>query len=238
MQIEAVKIRRLYLEVADQLSGLISEGQIKAGERLPSERELATKFGVSRPTIREAMIALEIAGAVEIRTGSGIYAAKQVPVLQVNDAGPGPYEILEARRIIECEAASLASARITDKQLEDLSEALTSMEIENQQGLSEKADRKFHTIIAQASQNSAISSMVIWLWELRDNSQLSTIFHQRARDRAIHPSINDHRLILSALRQRDPTAAHNAMHQHFTGAIEAVTLMLDEKEIARNSAAQ
>lgn len=231
MQIEAVKIRRLYLEVADQLSALISDGRIKSGERLPSERELATRFGVSRPTIREAMIALEIAGAVEIRTGSGIYATKQAPELRVNDSGPGPYEILEARRIVECEAASLAAARISDKQLEELEEALTFMEVENQHGLSEKADREFHTIIAQASQNSAISSVVIWLWELRDNSQLSTIFHQRAREKAIHPSLNDHRLILNALRQRDPTAASNAMHHHFTGAIEAVTSMLDEKEI-------
>ena len=68
MQIQAVKVRRLYLQVAEQLSNFISEGAIKPGERLPSERDLASQFGVSRPTIREAMIALEIAGLVEIRS--------------------------------------------------------------------------------------------------------------------------------------------------------------------------
>ena len=74
MKVEAVKVRRLYLEVAGQIETLIRSGEIKPGERLPSERDLAASFEVSRPTIREAMIALEIAGLVEIRTGSGIYA--------------------------------------------------------------------------------------------------------------------------------------------------------------------
>ena len=77
MKIEAVKVRRLYLQVAEQLARFVSEGELKPGDRLPSERDLAQRFAVSRPTIREAMIALEISGLVEIRSGSGVYVLPQ-----------------------------------------------------------------------------------------------------------------------------------------------------------------
>ena len=231
MLIEAVKVRRLYLEVADQLSALIKEGTIKPGERLPSERDLASRFGVSRPTIREAMIALEIEGVVEIRTGSGIYVTQnqKEATLHIHDTGPGPFEILESRRIIESETASLAAARINDEQLQELEDALAEMAVENQQKkITEKADQKFHTIIAQASQNSALASVVVWLWELRNNSQISTIFHQHARDEGIQPSLDDHHRILMALRQRDPITARNAMNAHLTNSIELLNRMLDK----------
>ena len=108
MEIKSVKVQRLYLQVADQLMELIRGGSLKSGERLPSERDLAEQFGVSRPTIREAMIALEIAGLVEIRSGSGVYVleARDKSSPQVDDQGPGPFEILEARRLIEGEACA------------------------------------------------------------------------------------------------------------------------------------
>ena len=107
MELQAVKAERLYLKVAEQLSRLITSGSIKPGERLPSERILADKLGVSRPTIREAMIALEISGVIEIRTGSGIYATQkqfQQSQPEIGDKGVGPFEILETRFIIESEA--------------------------------------------------------------------------------------------------------------------------------------
>ena len=109
MKVEAVKVRRLYLEVAGQIETLIRSGEIKPGERLPSERDLAASFEVSRPTIREAMIALEIAGLVEIRTGSGIYALplKQSPEAITIDDVPGPFEVLEARLLIETDAPDM-----------------------------------------------------------------------------------------------------------------------------------
>ena len=92
MQVNAVKVRRLYLEVATQIEQQIQNGLIRPGERLPSERELASRFEVSRPTIREAMIALEIAGLVEIKTGSGIYVLTQTEIQAPSllDDVPGP----------------------------------------------------------------------------------------------------------------------------------------------------
>lgn len=235
MLIETVKVRRLYLEVADQLSQLIATGQIKPGERLPSERDLASQFGVSRPTIREAMIALEIEGLVEIRTGSGIYVTQKQQKIDISDTGPGPFEIFEARRIIESETAALAAARISDEQLKELEDALVEMELENKEGrVTEAADHKFHTTIANASQNSALSSVVTWLWELRKESEVNTIFHQRSIEVGIQPSLDDHNRILRALQQRDPITARNAMNAHLTRSIEVMTEMLDENKVAEN----
>jgi DNA-binding FadR family transcriptional regulator len=222
LQLQIIKSDRLYLKVAAQLNKLIEDGVIKPGQRFPSERELAEKLGVSRPTIREAMIALELSGVIEIRTGSGIYVTKQhkpQPEPELNDRGVGPFEILEIRYIIESEACALAAARITDEQIQALRDVVKEMqEEEKQPDASEKADQKFHSIIAQACQNSAIASVVEWLWDLRNESPLSTAFLQRIREEGVHPSISEHRKILQALEQRNPEKARTAMKIHIENA--------------------
>lgn len=222
MELQAIKSNRLYIKVADQLTALIDSGAIKPGERFPAERELAEKLGVSRPTIREAMIAMELSGIIEIRTGSGIYVSKQKPVLEARDKGVGPFEILEIRYIIESEACALAATRITDEQIAQLKETLIAMEEEEKQpNASEKADCKFHLLIAEAAQNSAIYSVVNWLWELRNQSELSTAFFERIRQEGVHPSINDHRKIVEALEKRNPEKARMAMKFHIENATAA-----------------
>lgn len=225
MELQTVKAERLYLKVAEQLSGLIADGSIKPGERLPSERVLADKLGVSRPTIREAMIALEISGVIEIRTGSGIYATKkqaQQPQLELGDKGVGPFEILEIRFIVESEACALAAARITPEQVASLKVALAEMEEEEKRpDASEQADWKFHRIIAEATQNSAVISIVDWLWQLRNQSELSTAFMERLRSGGVHPSIEDHKKIILALEQRNPEKARAAMRNHIDNATTA-----------------
>lgn len=233
MDIEAVKVRRLYLDVANQIEQLIKTGQIEPGERLPSERNLAVSFGVSRPTIREAMIALEIAGLVEIRTGSGIYVLPPKPMPRrgrLKDEGPGPFEILESRLLIETETAALAAARISDVQLEALEEALAEIEKDdNAGGVSERADQRFHCIIAEASGNSALAAAIRWLWELRNKSKISALFHQRVRDQGVHPSAEDHRRIYRAMKSRDPMRAREAMRAHIAAALDADMALLEEQ---------
>ncbi|AFU98813.1 FadR/GntR family transcriptional regulator [Simiduia agarivorans] len=225
MELQAVKAERLYLKVAEQLSRLITDGTIKPGERLPSERVLADKLGVSRPTIREAMIALEISGVIEIRTGSGIYATQkqsQQPELDLGDKGVGPFEILEIRFIVESEACALAAARISGDQIAALKLAIKEMEEEEKRpDASEQADWKFHQIIAEATQNSAIESIVNWLWELRNQSELSSAFMERLRSEGVHPSIEDHRKIVMALEQKNPEKARAAMRNHIDNATAA-----------------
>lgn len=223
MQIQAVKVQRLYQQVAGQLVELIKEGVFEPGQRLPSERELADQFGVSRPTIREAMIAMEIAEKVEVRSGSGVYVLepKGKPGPLADDQGPGPFEILEARLLIESDACELAAQRISEQQLQQLGDLLSEMVDENtRDDATEKADEKFHCLIAEAAGNSVVSATIAWLWELRNQSELSTRFFRHNREEGIKPVIEDHRLILDALRQRDAQAARAAMRSHLQRVID------------------
>lgn len=222
MQLAAIKTDRLYLKVSAQISNLVATGAIKAGERLPAERELAEKLDVSRATIREAMIALEIAGVVEIRKGSGVYITNHKATPLLTDEGVGPFEILQTRYIVESEACALAATKITSSQLSELRRLILDMqEEEKKQDASEKADMKFHVIIAKASQNSALLAIIKWLWELRNQSNLSQVFMSRLRKSGIHPSINEHKNIVSALEQGSSELAKKAMQQHIQNATEA-----------------
>lgn len=228
MELQVIKTERLYVKVAEQLSKLVSDGAVLPGQRLPSERDLAEKLNVSRPTIREAMIALELSGIVEIRTGSGIYVTDKKPFVTSEDKGVGPFEILEIRTILETEACALAAKNITDEQITQLKATVIEMEEEEKRpDNSEKADGKFHIIIAEASQNSAISSVVSWLWQLREQSDLSSAFAARLRKGGVHPSIQDHKDIVTALEKRSPTKARKAMKIHLENATEAASHYFD-----------
>lgn len=223
MQIQRIKVQRLYLQVAQQLQDLIASGVFCKGERLPAERDLASQFGVSRPSIREAMIALEIAGLVEVRSGSGVYVLEQgsSPGKIADSQAPGPFEILEARKLIEGEVCALAAERISDEQLQTLQVLLDEMAAENlQQSITEKADEKFHQLIADAAGNSALSTSIVWLWELRNESEISTRFHQRVREEGSRPIVSDHQGILDALAARDSEAARQAMTHHLQRVID------------------
>jgi DNA-binding FadR family transcriptional regulator len=224
VQIEAVRVRRLYLQVAEQLSNLIQQGNLSAGERLPSERDLAAKFQVSRPTIREAMIALEIAGMVEIRSGSGVYvmAASIQPALHSEEV-PGPLEVLEARKAIEGETAALAAQHSSpelisalEQELKIMADATTSIEEK------EAADQCFHQLIAAASGNSALHTTVNWLWQLRMESTISQSFHERLRKEGSTPLVVDHQAVLQAIADGDSNAARAAMHNHIQRVLDTI----------------
>src|SRR3954452_273971 len=113
MPIQTVASQRLYQQVAGQLGELIRQGEFRQGDRLPPERDLAKVLGVSRPTVREAMIALEIAGLVEVRVGAGTFitdraaAANGAP--RFDSTGASPLQAIAARRMIEPPIAALAA---------------------------------------------------------------------------------------------------------------------------------
>ena len=112
MPLEAVEARRLYRQVADQLRALIDSGEYRVGSRLPTERDLAEQLKVSRPTVREALIALEVEGRVRIRVGSGIYVSEPAALAQPLPAAAeieGPFELLRAREFIESAIAEQAA---------------------------------------------------------------------------------------------------------------------------------
>lgn len=225
MEFKTIKQQRLYMQVAEQLMAMVRNGDIPVGSRLPAERALADKLGVSRPTIREAMIAMEISGVVEIRSGSGIYVIKKPSKADsmLSDSGAGPFEILEARLSIEGETAALAAQRINGTQLKALEKCLKAMEQENQQEAAhEHADEEFHRLIAEASGNSVLVNTVERLWHLRNESEISQLFHQRLRDEGVKPIIEDHRAIFDALAEKNATAARRAMHKHLKRVIKTV----------------
>lgn len=227
MTIRPADTRKLYQQVASAIASAITAGRYPVGSRLPSERDLAEEFGVSRPTVREAMIALEIRGLVEARHGSGIYvmegAEAGAPPL---DLDIGAFELTEARRLFEGEACALAASVITDEELVELETILADMVGENSLATSigEQADRRFHLTIARATRNTAILMVVETLWDIRYRSPLCAAMLTRARQVGVRPLIEDHREILDALIQRDPSAARQVMRAHLGRVIDGLLI--------------
>src|SRR3954469_16154015 len=170
MPLQVVENRRLYRQIADQIARLVERGEYPIGARLPPERDLAKQLGVSRPSVREALIALEVEGYVEVRVGSGVYVvgpprAMKSPALP---ADSGPFELIRARWLIESECAALAARHATKAQVRALEDALDHMEAERIRGVDPlEADRAFHLRIAEASGNSALALVVKTLWAQR-----------------------------------------------------------------------
>lgn len=222
-QINDLSSKRLYLQIAEKILEMISQGSLLVGEKLPAERKLAETFNVSRPTIREAMIALEVSGIVEIRSGSGVYVIAESgrSELNIEDNLPGPFEILEARLYFESEAAALASQRITHQEIHQLKVFQKKMQNLESQDLAEthSYDRSFHELIAQSTRNSSIYEIICGLWSLRNRSEMNTTFDALIRSRGASPIIEDHHLIIEALQSRDESRARQAMRSHIQRVI-------------------
>jgi GntR family transcriptional repressor for pyruvate dehydrogenase complex len=213
--------RKLYQTIVDAILAAIGQGEYAPGKRLPSERELADRFGVSRPTVREAMIALEIRGVVEPRHGSGIYVTEAPRPEGEVELDVGAFELTEARYMIEGEAAAVAADAIEDAELAELEQILAAMIDENERHIEgEQADRRFHVAIAKATKNSAIVQVVEMLWDLRHRSPLCANMLERARQVGVQPRIDEHQAILEALKARDPQGARKAMRQHLSRVID------------------
>ena len=224
--------KRLYRHIVDQLLQLIDAGEYPVGSRLPPERELAERFGVSRPTIREAMIALEAMERVAVKTNSGVYVLEWKEIKGV-EGNVSPFELLETRVLVEGEAAALACSMITDDQLNALKLALEEMAKEDEAGpsVSDVADRKFHSIIAQATCNRVLRSMIENLWAVQEG-----LYHIKAARQAVCMAdrikrLNEHQEIYDALAKRDPHAARAAMRNHFARGISALHQATEDEAV-------
>jgi GntR family transcriptional repressor for pyruvate dehydrogenase complex len=220
--------------VADKIVAAITAGQYALGKRLPSERDLAEEMKVSRPTVREALIALEIRGLVESRHGSGVYVAQTWPSGSADtELDVGPFELTEARRLFEGEAAALAASTITDEELADLEKLIEEMADHRDSSTGEQADGAFHIAIAEATRNSAIANVIEHLWEMRYKSPLCVNIFARGRQGGVQQPIDDHRVVLEALRARDPKAAREAMHAHLDNVVNQVLNATELEAIQR-----
>lgn len=224
--------KRLYHTVADQIKKLISDGAFPPGSRLPGERELAERFDVSRVTIREAEIALQALGYLNIKTGSGVY------VLDVTEQQNGglpeitAFELTEARSLFESEAAALAARQIDDealRQLDVMIDRMSSADPADEED-SQQADREFHLMIAVSSGNAAVRYIVETLWRMRTEIPSIRDVHaaicakEDAGDRG-----SEHADIIEALRRRDSEAARLAMRNHFSRLLESMIDITEEQ---------
>jgi DNA-binding FadR family transcriptional regulator len=218
MPIAIVETRRLYRQIAAQLSALIASGEFAVGQRLPSERELASQLGVSRPSLREALIALELEGLVEVRVGAGIWvtaSSGRDPTTPVQHEGEGPFELLRARWLIEGEIAAVAAREATAADLATIRAALTEMEqLQKKAQDFSASDREFHLRIAASTRNGVLQAVVEDLWD-RGRGAMWRLMEQHFQTPALQvASVNDHRAILQALVAHDPREARNAMRAH------------------------
>lgn len=225
MKSSTAKLPRLYQKVAENLVALIETEKYTVGMRLPAERDLATMFSVSRATIREAVVALELDGFVEVRMGSGVYVLdKKQGKSRFSNNDVGPFELTEARVLFEGEAAALAATMITDDELTQLEKALEEMACENINDIDthEAADKSFHMIIARATNNSAISGIIEELWDERDSSTLTKRMYQTVRNSGVKPSVEEHRKVYQALKARDAQQARSLMRAHLMRVIDSI----------------
>lgn len=218
MPLQAIESHRLYRQIATQLGLLIEQGEFGPGQRLPSERDLASQLNVSRQSVREALIALEIVGKVVIRVGSGVYVSESPapsPVSADEEEGQGPFELLRARWLVEGEIASEAARKGRPEQIQAVRAAFEEMQRREREPRSvDRLDREFHLSIAAAAQNSALVSLVRDLWDRGRGTIWKRMEHHFQTPALRAATSRDHRAIVTALESRDARGARSAMRRH------------------------
>jgi GntR family transcriptional regulator, transcriptional repressor for pyruvate dehydrogenase complex len=216
--LKAIKKTRIYEEVVGQLHQLIDAGKLKAGDRLPSERELAETFRVSRSSVREAIKTLENEGLVITRPGSGTFITAVnveaiIPSLAslLSRGKDALIDLFEMRRLVEPGIAALAAERATPGDILRLKEICSEQEQQiTRETSAVDSDAAFHLTIGRATHNSALQRLVASIVEIlkpiRENSL-------QTPSRA-HKSLASHRKILVAIERHDPELARQAMQQH------------------------
>lgn len=225
MPLQTVESSRLYRQIAEQLRGLISQGEFAAGTRLPAERDLARQLGVSRPSVREALIALEVEGWVEVRTGSGIYV--QPPRQRNGHAGApfatgeaasaewGPLQLMQARELVEAEVAALAARNARRPQVALIASALAQMREEAESGIEPRpGDEAFHMAVAQACGNEVLVDTLRSYWSARHGPLFLRLGEHFENPASWSAALVEHDAVLEAIRARDPAGARAAMQQH------------------------
>lgn len=226
---------RLYRRIADDLINELLAGRYRVGARMPAERELAEQLGVSRPVVREAMLALEVLGYVEVRIGSGAYvvALPQDAQAEASPSDVTPIDLMHARLMIDGEAAALCARNITDEQLAYLEKVLETLAREDISfDAWQDALTAFHKTMAIATRNPAMERMVSDLWDLREKSPECRRMLESARERNFRTSVEQHYEILEAFKARNPQRAREAMRMHLEGSINHFLVALEQQALA------
>jgi DNA-binding FadR family transcriptional regulator len=237
LPLEAVESRRLYRQIADQLRQLIDQGEYPIGSRLPAERALADRLGVSRPTVREALIALEVEGRLRVRVGSGIYVIEQQPAAVVTSATPieGPLELLRARAFVESAIAEEAAAKAEPAHIKKLDDILAEVGRVHHGDELIALDRSFHVAIAAILDNAVLVRVVGELFDLRINPYFQQLAHHLENAATWRETHLEHITIRDAIAMRDPAEARAAMRIHLQQAHRRFSRDFGEPPMATES---
>lgn len=230
-----IKIEKVYMRVVKQIRELIKNGKLKPGDKLPPERILAERLGVSRPSVREGIVALEILGLVESRGGKGniikSLAGSSYPDQDLThlEQGESPFEVLEARKIIEVEVAGYAAQRAQMEDIAAIDQILDSMSsiaprISLSQGYEKgiefwsefhKFGREFHINVARAARNTVLLWIVTQLLEsLKEDLWIKLKERSWSTPGRPQKHLREHRQILAAIQDKNSNIARKRMYQH------------------------
>lgn len=213
--------------VFDDIRSAITSGRLAVGTRLPSEARLASRFGVSRPIVREALRSLQTLGLTQTRTGSGTYVLDVSPTSELSYGGYSARDLIEARPFIEVPAAGWAALRRSTEQLTHLLELCDKMDRQTDPQKWELLDSEFHCAIAEASGNTVFTKIVADAREaLIQQSELVNLMSGR-RD----ASNVEHRLIAKAIEAGSDAEARAAMEVHLSKVKTAVTTIIGKDEV-------
>ncbi|CAM5187251.1 DNA-binding FadR family transcriptional regulator OS=Castellaniella defragrans OX=75697 GN=HNR28_001514 PE=4 SV=1 [Castellaniella defragrans] len=233
---------RNYMQVADALRREIARLDARSGDRLPSERDFALKLNISRPSVREALIVLELNGEIEIRVGLGIYLRQpraeadedEAPERDPAPLGYSPHEVNQIRHFLEGSIAAHAAQFITNAQLKKLNGHLESMYrgLEHHPGSEDRqlvtADRKFHLALAAVAHNRLLSHTVQELFDQR-YSPLTGSMRRLFENRTVwEDGVQEHQDIYDAVAAHDPLQAEAAMRRHLTRSYARLMAIIDE----------
>ncbi len=227
MPLHTVAPQRLYRQIAEQVRQLMVSGKFALGSRLPAERDLAVQLGVSRPSVREALIALEVEGLIEVRTGSGIYVQRIEPpsksAANETDANTpadwGPLEVMSARLLVEAEVAALAATHAQKSDLKAIKAGLQQMKLEAARDqVPREGDEAFHEAIAQACGNSVLLDTVQRYWQARYGPLFERLGDYFEHPESWQAAIGEHQQVLLAIEAHDASAARKAMQKHLRQA--------------------
>lgn len=220
---------RRYPEVASDLCTYILREGMAAGDKLPAERHLAEYFDVSRALLREALIMLEIQGIVDVRQGSGVYIVKLPERQNAEDNDIGPFELLQARQVLESAVAEVAAMTATPRDINALQRILKQQEAEIARGITDYAsDEQFHLRLAKATHNRVLEETVAHLWHMRKRSPMWAQLHTHITHTTYWQQwTEDHRAIFNALKRKDAPAAKQAMWQHMENVRDTVLALSD-----------
>jgi len=220
-----VKTKKVYMKIVEQVRDLIKEGRLKPGDKLPPEQVLAEEFGTSRPSVREALSALEILGITESRGGKGNFIKDNLnfPLYEQKfrelEEEESPFELLEARKVVETEIVGLTAKKATEEEIAAIQESLDKMKsaVTNISEIME-FDREFHINVARAAHNSLLFSMMIYLADLL-KEKLWINLKEKSWSIPGRPQkyFEEHNEILNAIKNKDSKRARNRMYDHLAG---------------------